>query len=110
MNPIEQFEKLLADGNDSALLRYSLGNAYFNDDKPSEAIPHLAQALAYDPGYSAAWKTYGKALTATGQIDQARKAYERGIEAAENKGDKQAAKEMRVFLKRLQKSAEDGDS
>ncbi|MDZ7735459.1 MAG: tetratricopeptide repeat protein [Gammaproteobacteria bacterium] len=107
MNPVAHFEKLLASGQDNALLRYSLGNAYFNDDKPSEAIPHLAQALAYDPGYSAAWKAYGKALTATGQIDQARKAYERGIEAAENKGDKQAAKEMQVFLRRLQKKADE---
>lgn len=107
MNPVEHFEKLLASGEDTALLRYSLGNAYLNEDRPSESIPHLAQALAFDPGYSAAWKAYGKALTATGQYDQARKAYERGIEAAETKGDKQAAKEMAVFLRRLQKKADE---
>ena len=35
--------------------------------------------------------------------DEAIKAYEEGIRAAEVKGDIQAAKEMAVFLKRLQK-------
>lgn len=106
MNPVEHFENLLAGGNDDAVLRFSLGNAYINEGENSKAIEHLAQALAYDPWYSAAWKAYGKALTATGQLDQARKAYERGIEAAEDKGDKQAVKEMQVFLKRLQKDAD----
>jgi len=107
MNPIEQFEKLLADGKDDAVLRYSLGTAYSSEGKHSEAIVHLAQALAYNPWYSAAWKAYGKALTETNQLDQARKAYERGIEAAEDNGDKQAVKEMQVFLKRLQKDADE---
>jgi hypothetical protein len=40
-------------------------------------------------------------------------AYERGAEVAERRGDRQAAKEMRVFSKRLQrepsKQANDGD-
>ena len=46
----------------------------------------------------------GKALAESGESDEAINAYTRGIEVAESRGDKQAAKEMRVFLKRLQKS------
>ncbi len=56
-----------------------------------------------DPGYSAAWKLYGKVLAEQGLTDEAIQAYEKGITLAESRGDIQAAKEMRVFLKRLRK-------
>ncbi len=104
MGIIENFEKMLAQGQDNALLRYSLGNEYFKQGQAAMAVEHLAQALTYDPAYSAAWKIYGKALASLGREAQAMAAYEKGIEAAEKKGDKQAVKEMRVFLKRLHKS------
>ena len=44
---------------------------------------------------------YGKALTEAGQKDKAINTYQKGIEVANKKGDKQAVKEMEVFLKRL---------
>ena len=47
----------------------------------------------------------GKALTEAGDATQAMQTYRQGIEVAEKKGDKQAAKEMAVFLKRLEKGA-----
>ena len=50
-------------------------------------------------------KLYGKALEATGDTGAAIDAYERGIEVAEGKGDKQAAREMTVFLKRLRRQS-----
>ena len=59
--------------------------------------------MAHDPGYSAAWKVYGRALAEAGRAEEAIEAYRRGIEAAESKGDIQAAKEMRVFRRRLEK-------
>ena len=45
----------------------------------------------------------GRALTEAGQDDGARRAYEKGIDVAAGKGDVQAAKEMTVFLRRLDK-------
>lgn len=101
MSVIENFEKLLAKGQDSALLRYGLGNEYLKAGDADRAVEHLAQAIRLDPDYSAAWKLYGKALVAAGRPDEAAGAYEQGIAAAEKNGDVQAAKEMRVFLKRL---------
>lgn len=103
MSMIENFERMLAQGQDSALLRYSLGNAYLNDGQAQKAVEHLRQAVTHDPEYSAAWKAYGKALSDAGDVDGAIEAYVRGIEVAERKGDKQAAKEMAVFHKRLRK-------
>lgn len=93
---------MLAAGREDALLRFSLGNAYLRE-QPALAARHLARAVELDPEYSAAWKLYGKALSATGRDEDAREAYRRGIAVAERKGDVQAAKEMTVFLRRLEK-------
>ena len=100
-DPIANFERMLAAGRDSALLRFSLGSEYLKIDAVSVAATHLEQAVALDPEYSAAWKLLGRALTACGREEQALAAYARGIAVAERKGDKQAAKEMAVFAKRI---------
>lgn len=94
-------EAMLARGQDSALLRYGLGSAYLAKGEHERAAMHLQRAVEQDPGYSAAWNLLGKALAACGNNEQARHAYEAGIRAAEDKGDKQAAREMAVFLRRL---------
>ena len=102
-DPLERFEALLASGKDSALLRFSLGMSYLKAGENSRAVEHLRSAVAQDAGYSAAWKLLGKALAESGDSPAAMDAYRKGIEAAEKKGDKQAAKEMTVFLRRLEK-------
>lgn len=99
----DRLETMLAAGEDSALLRFSLGNAYLASD-PARAAEHLQRAVEIDPAYSAAWKILGKALDGAGQSDAAISVFEQGIEVAEQKGDKQAAREMQVFLKRLLKN------
>ena len=104
MNQIDTFIKLLEKGQDNALLRYSLGNEYIKVKEFMDAITHLEKAIEFNPTYSAAWKLYAKALTESEQIEAAMDAYQKGIVVAEENGDKQAAKEMQVFLKRLQKS------
>lgn len=103
MPTIESFEAMLASGQDNALLRYSLGNEYLKAGDAQRAADQFAHAVKQDPKYSAAWKLYGKALTAAEQLEAAMAAYEKGIAAAEEKRDVQAAKEMGVFLKRLRK-------
>lgn len=94
-------EKMLAGGRDDALLRFSLGTACLQEHDAAAAAGHLRRAVKHDPGYSAAWKLLGRALAEQGDREGAAGAWSRGIEAAETRGDVQAAKEMRVFLKRL---------
>ena len=103
MSLTANLEAMLARGQDSALLRYGLGGEYLKLKQYDRAIEHLRHAVALDAKYSAAWKLLGIAFADTGCKDEAIKAYEDGICTAEEKGDKQAAKEMSVFLKRLQK-------
>jgi len=94
---------MLEGGQDSPMLRFTLGDLYLKRGDAEAAATHLAEAVRQDSGYSAAWKLYGRALAQSGRTTEAKEAFERGIEVAEAYGDKQAAKEMRVFLKRLQR-------
>ena len=101
MSIIDNFEKMLASGKDNPLLRFSLGSEYLKANDVARAVGHLRAAVAQDAGYSAAWKLLGKALALAADIEGAKEAYVSGIAAAGARGDKQAAKEMTVFLKRL---------
>jgi tetratricopeptide (TPR) repeat protein len=100
---IEQLEKLLGTPRDGALLRFSLGVAYAKIENAEKAAEYLRQAVAKDPGYSAAWRALGKALESAGRAEEALAAFRSGIEAAHAKGDKQAEKEMTVFARRIEK-------
>ncbi|MBT9540951.1 MAG: hypothetical protein IV098_13870 [Thiobacillus sp.] len=94
---------MLASGRDNALLRFSIGNEYLKRGDAANAAIHLRRAVEHDPQYSAAWKLLGKALADNAALVEALAAYQAGIAVAEARGDKQAAKEMGVFAKRIEK-------
>jgi Tfp pilus assembly protein PilF len=96
-------EAMLERGQDSALLRYSLGMDYLKAGQAETAVDHLQEAVRMDPDYSAAWKLLGKARQAIGATTEAAAAWRRGIEVARGRGDEQAAREMAVFLRRLER-------
>ena len=98
---IERLRAQLGGPRDGALLRLSLRNALLADGDARAAAETLREALAFDPSYSAAWKLLGRAWVDAGDAAAARDAWSRGIEVAEARGDVQAAREMRVFLRRL---------
>ena len=101
---LASFERMLAAGKDGALLRFSLGNEYLKAGDAARAAEHLERAVVHDPAYTAAWKLLGKALLEAGDRAQAASAWQHGVEAAHARGDVQAAKEMQVFLRRLEKT------
>ena len=101
---ISSLEKLLGTARDGALLRYSLGLEYAKAGEHARAAQYLRDAVEREPLYSAAWKALGRSLAEAGRADEAIDAYRRGIEAARAKGDRQAEKEMSVFMKRLEKA------
>lgn len=88
---------------DGALLRVSLANALLAQGDAAAASAEMRRALEFDPDYSAAWKLLGKTLADNGDSAAASDAYRAGIAAAITRGDKQAEKEMTVFLRRLEK-------
>jgi Tfp pilus assembly protein PilF len=88
---------------DGALLRFSLGNALLEQGDHVAAADEFRRAVAFDRNYSAAWKLLGKACLAVDDTAGAAEAWRQGIEAARLRGDKQAEKEMTVFLRRVEK-------
>lgn len=105
---IANLQKLIGTPRDGALLRFSLGNEYLKAGDADNARLQLTEAVARDPKYSAAWKLLGKALVELGQLQAALDAYREGVSVAEARGDKQAAKEMTVFARRIEKQLESG--
>ena len=103
MRLIDRLEAMLAAGRDAPMLRLSLGTAWLDAGDLDRARAHLEAALEQDPAYSAAWTLLGKVHEAAGDPARAAAAWGRGIEVAEGRGDKQAAREMGVFLKRLRR-------
>ena len=100
---IANLRKQCGGQRDGALLRFSLGNALLGEGDAIAAMDVLRRAVAFDPTYSAAWKLLGTACLLAKQPQAAADAWRSGITAAAQRGDKQAEKEMTVFLRRLEK-------
>jgi predicted Zn-dependent protease len=103
MAQLEALLKLVGTPRDTALLRYSLGNEFLKIGNTEHAILHLRASLEREPTYSAAWKVLGNALARADRIEEALDAYRRGIAVAEARGDVQAAKEMKIFARRIER-------
>ena len=99
----EALEQLLEHGDDNAGLRFALATRYYTDGQTDKAEQHARAAVELDRGYSAGWRLLGQILVAAGLDDEARATFRQGIEVAEAKGDRQVAKEMQVFLRRLER-------
>ena len=102
---IAPLERRLAAGQDSVLLRVTLALAYQQQGELAAAVPHLVKATELDPYYSGAWRALGVLYADLGQDAKAREAFQKGIEAAINHGDKQVEKEMIVRLRRLERQS-----
>lgn len=100
---MQKLRAMCGGARDGALLRMALANALLETGDAPGAITEIRAALRFDCDYSAAWKLLGKIQLATGDVTAAIAAYQSGIEAAIRRGDKQAEKEMNVFLRRLEK-------
>lgn len=103
MSLIDNLENMLAGGKDDALLRFGLGNAYFQGKEYQKAAEHLSKALEFDPSYSAAWKLLGRSYMQLSDPEAAKRVFTDGIAQAEQQGDKQAVREMQVFLGKIEK-------
>ena len=105
---IANLEALIAAGKDGPAARFGLGKAYLERSDATASRRHLERAVELDPAYSAAWKLLGKARAAAGDPVGAADAYRHGIAAATGKGDRQAVKEMEVFLRRIERDLRSG--
>lgn len=99
---IEALERMLAQGQESAMLRFTLGNACFREERWDEAIEHYQRALTLDPAYSAAWQALGDARAKAGEADAVvRQTYADGLEAARERGDMQVVRVLEARLRKI---------
>ncbi|WP_224010795.1 tetratricopeptide repeat protein [Cupriavidus pinatubonensis] len=87
------------------LLRVTLALAYQQQGELTAAVPHVVKATELNPHYSGAWRALGVLYVDLGQDAKARVAFQKGIEAARDHGDKQVEKEMIVRLRRLERQS-----
>lgn len=105
---IARLRAVISAGRDGALARYALGQALAQAGDAAAAAAEFRRALEFDPRYSAAWKALGQALMAVGDAAGAAEGYRHGIAVATARGDTQAAREMGVFLRRIERSGATG--
>jgi Flp pilus assembly protein TadD len=82
---------------------FLLGRELASIGRAGEAVAAFSAAITADPHYTAAYRQLGNALEAAGRTDEAAAAYLAGAEVAERTHDLQAGKEMRAFLKRIER-------
>ena len=101
MNEIKELLKIYPQ---DVILLMSLTQAYMDIQDYKNAILTSREILQINPHYSVVYRILGGALVETKEFTDAIKTYKKGILVAEKNGDLQVAKEMKVFLRRLEKN------
>ncbi len=94
---------LAAESPDDATTLFLLGRELASAGRADEAAAAFAAAIVADADYAAAYRQLGNALEAAGRSAEAADVYRRGAAVAERTNDLQAGKEMRAFLKRMER-------
>jgi tetratricopeptide (TPR) repeat protein len=97
----EALKQLLAadPGNDFA--RFGLAMEYAKAAQLEDAVREFSSLLERNPDYWGAYFHYGQALERLFRIDQAREAYEHGIQTASRLGQPHARAELEAALELL---------
>jgi tetratricopeptide (TPR) repeat protein len=83
---IEMIRRLLEKEPNDVFLSYSLAMEYASAGQTPLALEQFERVLALDGEYLPAYAEAGKLLRAGGQIDQARRMFQRGLDLAAAKG------------------------
>ena len=102
MDRIEALREIVAADPDDGLSRFMLGQELLKAGCAGEAVEHLEAAIRLTPDRTAAYRHLGVALEKAGRVAEARDVFRRGLDVAEETRDLQTAKEIQVFLKRLE--------
>lgn len=81
--------------------RYALALDYAGAGEPEAALAEFKRIIENDSDYAAAYQQAGQLLVSVGRSDEARIYFERGIAAAQRKGNQHAASEMQGMLEEL---------
>ncbi|MFN2454738.1 MAG: tetratricopeptide repeat protein [Pyrinomonadaceae bacterium] len=95
---IDTFTQMLESDPDNALVRFGLANELLKAERYEEAITALKVYLERTDDEGAAYGMLARAFEKTGNREEARTAYEQGIEAAESHHHPSMAEDYRMTL------------
>ena len=101
MSRLEQIRALIADEQHDAMLRFALGNEYFQQGHYAEAIEALQAALDLDPEYAFVYIQLAEAYEKNHQIGLARQTVEAGRGPAARNGDPNLMRQLDEITARL---------
>jgi Tfp pilus assembly protein PilF len=101
MTRLEQIRALIADDPRDAMLRFALGNEYFQLGQYAEAIEPLRAAIEIDPEYAFVYIQLAEAYEKDGQIELARQTVEAGRGPAIRNGDPNLMRQLDEIAARL---------
>jgi predicted Zn-dependent protease len=101
MSRIEAIKKILEKSPKDPFPRYGLAMEYKNAGMADEAHATFVELEAQHPDYVAQYLMHGNLLASMHRLDEARGVYQRGIAAAQKKGDGHAAGELQGALQNL---------
>jgi tetratricopeptide (TPR) repeat protein len=97
-NRLEILKNMVAQNPGDSFSRYGLAMEYRNGGDLEAAMGEFHSLMAANPDYVAAYFHGGQTLERLGRLEEARAVYERGLEAAQRKGDQHAGGEIQAVL------------
>jgi Flp pilus assembly protein TadD len=97
---LEQLRRIAEREPNDEVAQYGFGKACLDHGLLEEAIGALTRTTQINPGYSAAYRDLGRALSEAGRAYDAIRIFRSGIRVAQRQGDLQTVREMEVFMKR----------
>jgi len=101
---IERMREFLDKDPEDATLWFTLGRSLLELGRPDQAVAPLRRATELNAGYGAAYRDLGRALMDSGELEEAARVLEAGIEPCERAGDLQTVREIESFLRRAQRA------
>ncbi len=101
MSRLDVIKKIVEQQPNDPFPRYGLAMEYKNAGHGEEAHATFSELEARWPDYVAAYLMHGNLLASMHRLAEARQVYERGIAAAQRKGDGHALGELQSALQGL---------
>jgi tetratricopeptide (TPR) repeat protein len=101
MDRVAMLKEILADNPNDAFARYGLAMEYANTGDTATALAEYEKIVVLDPNYVPAYQMGGQLLLNLRRDEEARKWFDKGIEAARRTGNQHAESEMQGILQTL---------
>jgi tetratricopeptide (TPR) repeat protein len=98
---IEQLRNLLEADPGDAFCLYSLAQEYAKAGEPQQAIAYFDRTIEADPAYCYAYYHKARVLEDQGDLGDAKRTLETGLDRAKQAGDQKAIAEIGDFLQQL---------